>query len=170
MDLPDLSRFSPNARRVMRQAQMEAQRLGHDHVGTEHLAIALAEVECRAQQILRRSFNTSGEDLRIRVEAQAAPNGGVQDSPPAGLPWSQRARKICDVARMIAESRGKQSVDTTILLFAIVTEGGLGALVLRQLGVTTESLEKFMPQTDATASPRARARRRRRPWIPSAAI
>ena len=150
MDLPDLSRFSPNARRVMRQAQMEAQRLGHDHVGTEHLAIALAEVECRAQQILRRTFNTSGEDLRIRVEAQAAPAGGVQDSPPAGLPWSQRARKICDVARMIAESRGKQSVDTTILLFAIVTEGGLGALVLRQLGVTTESLEKFMPQTDAT--------------------
>ena len=150
MELPDLTGFSPNARRVMRQAQVEAQRLGHDHVGTEHLTIALAEVECRAQQILRRAFNTSSEDLRVRVEAQAAPSGGVQDSAPAGLPWSQRARKICDVARMVAETRGRQQVDTTILLFAIVTEGGLGALVLRQLGVTTESLEKFMPQTDAT--------------------
>ena len=150
MELPDLTGFSPNARRVMRQAQVEAQRLGHDHVGTEHLTIALAEVECRAQQILRRAFNTSSEDLRVRVEAQAAPAGGIQDSAPAGLPWSQRARKICDVARMVAETRGRQQVDTTILLFAIVTEGGLGALVLRQLGVTTESLEKFMPQTDAT--------------------
>ncbi len=149
MDLPDLTGFSPNARRVMRQAQVVAQRLGHDHVGSEHLTIALAEVECRAQGILRAEFKTSAEDLRIRVEAQCAA-GGVQEANPAGLPWSQRARKICDVARMVAETRGRQGVDTTTLLYAIVAEGGLGALVLRQLGVTTEALERFMPQVDAT--------------------
>ena len=149
MELPDLSGFSPNARRVMRQAQVVAQRLGHDHVGSEHLIVALAEVECRAQGILRTAFRTSADDLCVRVEAQVA-SGGVQEANPAGLPWSQRVRKICDVARMVAETRGRQGVDTTTLLYAIVAEGGLGALVLRQLGVTTEALERFMPQVDAT--------------------
>ncbi len=150
METPDLERFADEARRVMRQAQVEAQGMRHDHVGSEHVVVALAATECRAQKILCGDFRTSADDLRVRVEAQSA-MGGVADAPgPEGLPWSQRVLKICDVARMVAESRGLGEVDSLTLLFAIATEGGLGALVLRQLNVSTETLERFMPQTDAT--------------------
>ena len=150
MDMPDLERFSEEARAVMRQAQVEAQTLRHDHVGSEHVVVALAAVACRAKTILCGDFHTSADDLRVRVEAQTSV-GGVADAPQGrGLPWSQRVLKICDVARMVAESRGRDEVDSVTLLFAIATEGGLGALILRQLNVTTESLERFMPQTDAT--------------------
>ena len=150
METPDLERFADEARLVMRQAQVEAQGMRHDHVGSEHVVVALAATECRAQKILCGDFNTSAEDLRVRVEAQTSV-GGVADAPgPGGLPWSQRVLKICDVARMVAESRGLAEVDSLTLLFAIATEGGLGALILRQLNVSTETLERFMPQTDAT--------------------
>ena len=35
MDHPNLEGFSPNAVRVLRQAQVEAQKLQHDHVGRQ---------------------------------------------------------------------------------------------------------------------------------------
>jgi ATP-dependent Clp protease ATP-binding subunit ClpC len=55
------------------------------------------------------------------------------------------------MAQLAAESRGKEKVDALFLLFAIVNEGaGIGALILRQIGLTPETLEPFMPQVDAT--------------------
>ncbi|MDO5765634.1 MAG: ATP-dependent Clp protease ATP-binding subunit, partial [Elusimicrobiales bacterium] len=148
MDQPNLEGFTKNAVRVLRQAQVEARALHHDYVGTEHVVLACVDVECSAQKTLQ-SFDVSADDLRARIEAQAS-RGGVAENPEA-LPWSQRALKICEMARMIAESRGMPGVNTLCLLFAVVSDGeGLGALVLRQVKVTVQTLERFMPQTDTT--------------------
>ena len=153
MDHPNLEGFSPNAVRVLRQAQVEAQKLQHDHVGTEHMVLAFMSVECSAQRALR-TFGTSEYDLRARIEAQTTVGGVAEAGAPESLPWSPRALKVCDAARLVAESRGMASVNTMALLFAAVSEGGgLGALVLTQLNVTTETLERFMPQRDATEEP-----------------
>ncbi|MEG1787730.1 MAG: ATP-dependent Clp protease ATP-binding subunit [Kiritimatiellia bacterium] len=151
MDQPNTERFSPNAARVMRQAQIEARSMNHDHVGTEHLMLGcIAVEECAASKILK-SLNTSTEDLRIRIEAQTSNGGVVAENQPGQLPWSQRALKVYDMALLVAESRGCKLVNSACLLFAIVSEGeGLGALILLQLGITTDRLEQFMPQTDAT--------------------
>lgn len=150
MDQPQIENFSDEAARVLRQAQIEARAMYHDHVGTEHMALACCVVDCEAKRILE-SFHTSANDLRIRIEAQAARGGVADERPLNAIPWSQRALKACEIAKLAAESRGRDKVDSLFLLFAIVTEGvGIGALVLRQVGVTPESLESFMPQTDAT--------------------
>lgn len=150
MDQPNLEGFSPNAVRVLRQAQVEARRLRHDHVGTEHMVLAFMSVECAAQRALK-TFGTSRDDLCARVEAQTSVGGVAEAMPPERLPWSPRALKVCDAARLVAESRGMPQVDTLALLFAAVSEGGgLGALVLHQLNVTAETLERFMPQRDTT--------------------
>lgn len=151
MDEPNTENFSKNAVRVLRQAQVEARSLKHDHVGTDHLVLACFGVgECSAARALY-ALNTSLEDLRVRIEAQASV-GGIAEDRPGDLPWSQRALKVCDMARLVAESRGMEEVTTLCLLFAVVSEGeGMGAIVLRQVGVTPETLEAFMPQTDATA-------------------
>ncbi|MDO4528383.1 MAG: ATP-dependent Clp protease ATP-binding subunit, partial [bacterium] len=150
MENPNIEAYSDEAARILRQAQIEARAMYHDHVGTEHMALACCVVECEAKRVLE-SFHTSANDLRIRIEAQAA-RGGIADERPAEkIPWSQRALKACEMAKLAAESRGRKKVDSLFLLFAIVSEGvGIGALVLKQVGVTAESLERFMPQTDAT--------------------
>ena len=159
MEQPNLEGFSTETRRVMRQAQVEAQSMRHDHVGSEHVVVALAAVPSQAQTVLKSVFKTSEEDLRVRVEAQSAEGGVAETPPPGGLPWSQRVLKICDVARLEAARRHRPEVDAMFLLHAIVSEGGLGALVLRQLNVTPETLEPHMPQAradgDETGRPRA---------------
>lgn len=150
MDEPNTEHFSKNAVRLLRQAQVEARGLKHDHVGTEHLVLACFGVgECSAARALY-ALNTSQDDLRVRIEAQESV-GGIAEDRPGDLPWSQRALKVCDMAHLVAESRGMPEVTTLCLLFAVVSEGeGMGAIVLRQVGVTVEALEAFMPQTDAT--------------------
>ncbi len=149
MESPNLTGFTPNAVKVLRQAQIEARALHHDHIGTEHMVLACMVVESSARKALL-TFDASWDDLKARIEAQIS-TGGVAENPPEALPWSQRVLKVCEMAKMVAESRGEKAVRSLFILFAIVSEGvGLGALVLRQLGVTAEKLERFMPQNDAT--------------------
>lgn len=136
MEQPDLEHFSPDAAAVLRQAQLEARHLRHDHVGTEHLLLALIEVDTIAQQMLL-SWGASRDDLLARIEAQS-PLGGVAENPPDGaLPWSQRVLKVCELARVCAaRAKAGAQADALWLLWALLDEGeGLGALVLKQLGI-----------------------------------
>ncbi len=123
MEQPDLEQFAPDAAAVLRQAQLEARRLRHDHVGTEHLLLALVEVESGVQQLLKH-WGASREDLLARIEAQS-PLGGVAENPPAGaLPWSQRVLKVCELARVTAARvREKGPANALWLLWALLDEG-----------------------------------------------
>ena len=153
MDQPNTENFSLGATNILRQAQEEARKMKHDHVGTEHLVLALLSVDCGAKKALE-AFGTSPADIKARIEAQATTGGIAENLPPGGLPWSQRALKVCEMARLVAETRGSERVTSLFLLFSIVAEGeGLGALILRQLNVTPEALERYMPQQDATEEP-----------------
>ena len=149
MEHPNFEQFAPDAVQVLRQAQLEARKLRHDHVGTEHILLACMAVDCPAQRILLQC-DTSREDLEARIEAQQ-PMGGVAENPPEGeLPWSQRALKVCELARMLAARRGVEAVDSLWLLVALVEEGqGLGALVLRQVGLNETRIQKFLSPDEA---------------------
>ena len=141
MDRPNTEQFTPNAVAVLRQAQLEASRLGHDHVGTGHLALACRVIECSAAALLSE-FHVSAEALRERVESLSS-NGGLLDNVTAEkIPWSPRALKACELARsVIARRLNLTTANTTCLLCSILEEGaGLGVTVLQHLGVTQELL------------------------------
>ena len=47
-------KYSENARKVMSHARQEAQKLKHDHIGTEHILLGLIEIkEGIASEILK---------------------------------------------------------------------------------------------------------------------
>ena len=54
MGRPSTEHLTPNAVSVLRQAQLEAQALHHDHVGTAHLVLACRVVDCSASRILQQ--------------------------------------------------------------------------------------------------------------------
>jgi ATP-dependent Clp protease ATP-binding subunit ClpA len=54
-------RFTPEAREVVVLAQEEARALGHDHVGTEHLLLALLRSDTATSAVLRRHGLTHAE-------------------------------------------------------------------------------------------------------------
>ncbi len=65
-------RFTPEAREVVVLAQEEARTLRHDHVGTEHLLLALLRLDTPTTAVLRRH----GLDHAEVAEAVTASAGG----------------------------------------------------------------------------------------------
>jgi ATP-dependent Clp protease ATP-binding subunit ClpA len=65
-------RFTPDAREVVVRAQEEARTLRHDHIGTEHLLLALLRRDTATTAVLRRH----GLDHDEVAEAVAAHLGG----------------------------------------------------------------------------------------------
>ncbi len=157
MERPSTDHLTPNAVSVLRQAQLEAQQLCHDHVGTAHLVLACRTVECSASKILQQ-FGISVAELRERTEALSV-LGGVADNLPAEkIPWSQRALKTCEMAHSIAKSNHLKQVNTTCLLMAVSYEGnGLGATLLTHLQVTPEKLQPFLRGKGTPPAPEASA-------------
>jgi ATP-dependent Clp protease ATP-binding subunit ClpA len=65
-------RFTKDARDTVVRAQYEAHRLGHEHIGTEHLLLGVATGEGRARDVLEARGVTATR-LRAAIEADTLP-------------------------------------------------------------------------------------------------
>lgn len=78
--------FTSQTRKVLKLALCEALRLGHDHIGTEHLLLGLMrEGESAASQVLLKS-GIAVDRVRSQIDRELARHGAVtgQDTSPSG--------------------------------------------------------------------------------------
>jgi ATP-dependent Clp protease ATP-binding subunit ClpA len=69
-------RFTDSARQATVDAQLAARRLGHGHIGTEHLLLGLLETDGIAAQVLRGlGVTPAAVEREIRAEVGRAPLG-----------------------------------------------------------------------------------------------
>jgi ATP-dependent Clp protease ATP-binding subunit ClpA len=129
-------RFTDRARHVLVIAQDEAQLLGHSHIGTEHILLALVRegegVAARALELLGVRLG----DLRRLVEAMVGPADSA-DSEPTGSPsFTPRAKKVLELSLREALQLGHNYIGTEHMLLGLVREReGVGAQVLKASGV-----------------------------------
>ena len=129
-------KFTERARRVFLLAQEEAQRLRHDHIGTEHLLLGLVrEGDGVAANVLT---NMGVDAKKVRVALEMNVGRGERHSPrEIGLtPRGKRA-----VERAIDEARrlGHRYIGTEHLLLGLIGEtSGVAVRVLESLGVNLE--------------------------------
>jgi hypothetical protein len=133
-----LERFSERARQVVVLAQEEARGLGHDHIGTEHLLIALLREEVGVPPALLATVSLTADEARAAVIAIVGPG----DRPsPRQVPFTPRAARVVQSSVGEALSMGRAAVDTEHLLLAIIDEGeGTGARILRDAGVDARAI------------------------------
>ena len=131
-------RFTERAQRVVSLAREEARGMGHDHVGTEHLAIALVrEEEGLAGHVLRdlgiEADRTRATVLRVVGRGEGAPRGGI--------PFTPRSKKVLQLALSEALALGHNYIGTEHLLLALVREReGVGTLVLADAGAAADTV------------------------------
>jgi ATP-dependent Clp protease ATP-binding subunit ClpC len=89
---------------VVVAAQEDARLLGHDHIGTEHLLLALARVEAGIVFDTFRFLELTHDAMRDRVE-EIVPRGLA---PSAHIPFTQRARKVLEFSLREALALGDQ--------------------------------------------------------------
>ena len=61
-------RFTDRARKVMQLANLEAQRLKHDYVGTEHILLGLLREDKGVAGVVLGNFGLRMEALRKEIE------------------------------------------------------------------------------------------------------
>ena len=131
--------FSRGAHVALGRARDEAERLGHGHIGTEHLLVALVQDEAGAAGRVLAELHVGLAEVRARVEhivPREEDSRHVAGSSGGQLPFTPRVSHIVSLAvREMAVRAGATEVDTGDLLLAIERDGeGVAVQVLEQLG------------------------------------
>src|SRR4051794_29239745 len=130
--------FSDRAQRVVTAAQEQARLLGHGHVGTEHLLLAvLVDGSTAASRVLVAAGATADGARRKVMEAVPA-NGQGADLD--HLPLTARAQRALDRAGRFARQRHDPEVSTGHVLLGILDVEGTAGQGLRGLGVDVPAL------------------------------
>jgi ATP-dependent Clp protease ATP-binding subunit ClpC len=151
--------FTERVRRALSRAREEAIALRHAYVGTEHILLALLEAGGVAQATIE-NLGVSTGDVRKKVLDTVVPGRADSTSaePPAGifeaiadtifprgpdLPYTNRAKKVLELAMSEARDLHHSYVGTEHLLLGVMREArGVGAQVLASFGVSVQSVRE----------------------------
>lgn len=123
-------RFTDRARKVMQLANVEAQRLRQDYIGSEHILLGIiAEGSGVAANVLKNLHVHRG-NLRADVERL------IQEG---SLPLGSRGKKIIESAMMEARRLGHNYVGTEHLLLGLLEDKeGVAGKALEEQGLTPD--------------------------------
>jgi ATP-dependent Clp protease ATP-binding subunit ClpC len=137
-------RRSDDARTLLERARKEAGGLKADYVGTEHLLLALLADHGPAGRALAAIGVDPGK-VRERATAVRPPAVPVGRS---GL--TTRTDRVLELAEELAEERGLRQPEARDVLVALVRgDGGPGARILRDLGISSEQVEDAVDEAAA---------------------
>jgi Clp amino terminal domain, pathogenicity island component len=127
-------RVTECAQRAVHYARIEAGRLGHDRVGTEHLLLGLLRDQgCLAAATLGR-LEIQPETVRRQVE-ETVGRGPAHDGYPGHLPTTRGFTTVLGLAGREAMGLDRDRLGTEHLLLGLASEGeGVAAGVLQRLG------------------------------------
>jgi ATP-dependent Clp protease ATP-binding subunit ClpC len=128
--------FSDEAQRVLALASEEAKRLGHDHVRTEHILLALIKQEGLAYKVLQ-SLQVDLVNLFSDVEALI----GRGEGSPEKVILSPRAKRVLELAYNAARELGFNYVGPEHILLGIIREAeSIAAQALHKRNVTFDKV------------------------------
>jgi ATP-dependent Clp protease ATP-binding subunit ClpA len=127
-----LERFSDGARRVVALAEEEARRLGHGHVGTEHLLLGIMSdgESGAARALVAAGVTLDGSRQKVAEAVSAEGNSRAGD-----LPLTDRAKRALERASRLSLRRHDDQVETEHVLLSLLDVEGTAGQVLRGLAV-----------------------------------
>jgi mannose-6-phosphate isomerase-like protein (cupin superfamily) len=147
------ARFTPRAHEVIRLAKLEARRMRHGYVGTEHVLLGLAAESSGFAGVVLAKLGLDSDKLRAEIEHLVQP--GPAPVTADYLPLTPRAMRAVDLAAHSARELGHNYIGTEHLLLGELAEGeGVAAKVLANLGVSEQRLrDEVMKAINAWAKP-----------------
>jgi len=135
---PSLSAFTDGARQTLELAAMEAPRLHHDFIGTEHVLLGMLSLENGVLPGLLKRMGVDRQDLRNQVEKWA---GIFHSGKISGrLPYTPRVKKALSLAAREAKACHSPTVGPEHIFLGLLREGdGIAGRVLKNLGLTAET-------------------------------
>jgi ATP-dependent Clp protease ATP-binding subunit ClpA len=133
-------RFTDRARQVVVLAQVEARRLDHNWIGTEHLLLGLID---EGGGVAAKALESLGIGLdAVRQQVEEIIGRGQQ--PPSGhIPFTPRAKKVLELSLRESMQLGHDYIGTEHILLGLLREGdGVAAQVLVRLGADLDRVRQ----------------------------
>lgn len=152
--------FTERARKSIVLAQEEAQRLGNNYIGTEHLLLGIiSEGESVAAKVLE-NLGISLQKVRSEVEAIVGKGNKPTNQE---MVFTPRAKRVIELAYEEGRNLSHNYIGTEHLLLGLVKEGeGVAARVLSNLGVDPSKVRaeitKLLGVETVPAPPRERTK------------
>jgi ATP-dependent Clp protease ATP-binding subunit ClpA len=126
--------------KVIQLADQEAQRLGHEYIGTEHILLGLVRQDAGVATVVLTKLDVRADKVIREVEkiVQHVPH----PRPVLGrLPQTPRAKKVIEYAIEEARRLHQNYVGTEHLLIGLIQEDqGVAAQVVMNLGLTLDAV------------------------------
>lgn len=134
-----MERFTQRARRVLSLAHEEAEKLNHNHIGTEHLLLGLIREEGGVAGRVLRELGLAPARVKDVVERLT----GVGRHKGGRIELAPGTEQVLQIAIEEARRMGHHYIGTEHLLLSLVHQGeGVGIDVLRRLGITPEQIRR----------------------------
>ncbi len=132
-----LHNFTPRAQQVLALSRKEADRFGHNYVGTEHVLLAIiASGRGVAAKVLPK-LGLDLERVRAMVEKQIGP--ALDRRATGNVPYTPRVKKVLALAGREAKALNHSYIGTEHMLLGLLAEGeGVAARVLKACNVNLE--------------------------------
>jgi len=135
-----MERFTQRARRVLSLAQEEAERLQHNHIGTEHLLLGLMREDGGVAGRVLRELGLEQRRVEELVERMTRATTRAAN---AQLDLSPGTKRVLELAVDEARRMGHHYIGTEHLLLGLVRQSeGVAIDVLRRLGVSPEEVRR----------------------------
>lgn len=130
------AKFSPKVKEVISYSREEALRLGHDHIGTEHLLLGLIrEGEGVAMKVLS-SLDVDVLLLRKSVEDAIRDKAPRQSFSAGSLPLTKQAEKVLKITVLEAKVLKSETIGTEHLMLSILkNKDNIATQILGQFDV-----------------------------------
>ena len=115
-------RYTDNARDVMSRARQEAQKFGHDHIGTEHVLLGLIEVKDGIAAEILKSRAVDLSHAKAQVEKLVEHGSGSEEMAHGTLPRTEHAQHVLDDAVKEARTLKHKHIGTEHLLLGLLYE------------------------------------------------
>ncbi len=134
-------RFSESARNVILLGREEAEKLGHNYVGTEHLLLGLLREKRGIVPIIFQNIGIDIGDMRREIERRMT--RGIDFTSSRNIPFSPGAKKVLEYAIEEAKTGGQNYVGTEHVLLALSRDQeGIAGEVLRLFDINPELLQR----------------------------
>ncbi len=139
-----MNNFTPRAQQVINLARREALRFHHNYIGAEHILLGLLKLGQGFAIPILTNANVNIPALIDVVEKSLVP-GTSEVTSSGSLPYTQRVKRILEMAGQEAEQLNHAYVGTEHLLLAMLKDAdGMAHHALAQAGASYEEARKLV--------------------------
>ena len=135
--------YTDDARDVMSRARQEAQKFGHDHIGTEHVLLGLIEVKAGMAAEILKARAVDLRHTKAQVEKLVKHGSGSKKMAHGTLPRTEHAQHVLDDAVKEARTLKHTHIATEHLLLGLLYEKDcIATEVLANLGLKLDDIRE----------------------------